>query len=233
LADCGSLYWYTKDIIERTKIKKYVVYFAGFLGGVGFFIAVPIVVVYLFTLGVKGSAVISIVPILMGTIVIYVIVLFLSWKKSKTVFRVVLSSLLFTVLLFGLVNFYITRQSSYRNTSEIEGRRVSDLKRFQRALDFYYEENNSYPIAGAGCQDTSSLEILVPDIIATMPHEVKEAEGHPSYQYASLDGSQYVLKATFENAKRPALETDLDGIILGCDCDDPNYCVGSNLINNN
>lgn len=128
-------------------------------------------------------------------------------------------------VLFAIVVF-LTLGDAKPNDTNI--RRTADLRQLEIAVGFYYDANRRYPAAELGCQDTAPLEVLVsPGYIAAIPHDRKESEGHPPYQYAvSADGSQYVIKAVLtRNVSRS--ESDLDGIILGCDCNDPNFCVGS------
>lgn len=43
-----------------------------------------------------------------------------------------------------------------------------------------------------------------------------------------LAGGQYVFQSYFENKKSRFLRDDLDGVVFGCDCNDPYYCQ-SNL----
>lgn len=96
-------------------------------------------------------------------------------------------------------------------------------------LDIYHESNDTYPIVPSGCQGLSVLDQFLDVSLFNIQDPSKESS-QPPYKYAvSDDGSQFILRATFST--RPysgeLLNKDLDGVILGCNCNDPNYCIGS------
>lgn len=107
--------------------------------------------------------------------------------------------------------------------------RVFDLKEVLQALKSYYKDNNSYPII-AGCTSDNYLAIanLIGKYMSNVPFDPINS-GINVYMYTG-NGSNFILKANLENVDNPSLsasffEDDLDGQVMGCDCDDPAYCI--------
>lgn len=147
-------------------------------------------------------------------------------KKQRIV---VLGILVFVV--FGVLIINSSIQEPRINSNN--ARRVSDIGQMNIAFALYFQKHNTYPDTSPGCQDLSTATALESEeFIGILPRERREQEGHPSYQYAvAADGSAFVVKATLDESSyhKSALLHDLDGSILGCECDDPNYCLGSSL----
>ena len=213
--------------MDKAKLKIYAIYFALFISGIVFFILVPIVV--LFLLFLTGYAVISLKIPLAVIAIIDGGIMFWFWKKKKIDFYIVLSSLIATIILISFFVIISSRISTSRSIIHRDGRRMRDIKQLELALELYHKDNGNYPIVSIGCHHISVLDdFLIPVFVPAVPREQFEAKGHPPYEYASSgDGSRYVLKATIEK-ESSALQQDLDESVLGCNCDDPNYCVGIN-----
>jgi len=81
------------------------------------------------------------------------------------------------------------------------------------------------------CVDVSSLETyLVPQYLQNIPTGI---DSHGYYVSVSHDRSTYILKArldrTFATLKH---KDDVDGQVLGCNCDDPIFCITANKSEN-
>lgn len=90
-----------------------------------------------------------------------------------------------------------------------------------RIVDSFFQEN----------QDALCLEInllMEKDSIlenAKRKFSEREAQGRARFQIGKDPYQQiYVLRIIMKN-NAPELKKDVDGMVFGCDCDDPNYCV--------
>ncbi|KKS37751.1 MAG: hypothetical protein A3G49_05635 [Candidatus Sungbacteria bacterium RIFCSPLOWO2_12_FULL_41_11] len=151
-------------------------------------------------------------------------------KRSKKIFLFFI--LLIIVIIFGLF-LYLNSPFIHWKYANPNREQLSRLKTLELSLDLYRDKKGSYPVVGSDCQEVSILkQYLIPEFLG----ERDAVYGYPAnyanpprYFYAnSPDGRQFVLK-TLLTKDSSALKNDLDGTILGCNCDDPNYCTsGSN-----
>lgn len=115
----------------------------------------------------------------------------------------------------------VTAQSRARDS-----RRVSDLRQIGLALDMYYDKNNTYPVVG-GCTSanwaTMTRAIEDSKIMVAVPKDPLNS-GSNVYVYAS-NGTNFVLSAPLESSNSTYFATDVDGIKMGCNCNDPVYCL--------
>ena len=106
-----------------------------------------------------------------------------------------------------------------------DARRVGDIMQLRTSLEWYFDDNHlRYP---------SNLSGLVPTYVPIFPKDPTGAD----YDYAvSVDGKKYVLRAVTSRPKScyqriygsfSPLNNDLDGMVLGLDCNDPAYCYGN------
>lgn len=107
------------------------------------------------------------------------------------------------------------------------GYAVTNINEIKLALGQYYAVHQSYPKTGGECvlADAVTHELIdagfLPKSFAT-----QLAEGYPVDVGVSSDALNYVLRSEGSGFKNsPVLATDTDGSMLGCNCDDPNYCV--------
>ena len=86
-----------------------------------------------------------------------------------------------------------------------DARRIADLKEIQKALEFYYDANGTYPIGSQGVNIWSShtdaygnndnyIVGLAPTYIPTLPRDPRYDTGGAGYLYLS-DGTDYILIA--------------------------------------
>lgn len=219
--------------IDKTKILRYFLVFL--VGPVFSLVAFIFIFFFLFS---EGVFLISTQPKFTEWVypaaiplVFYSGVLFVVWRtRGKDFYPVLLSAIFAFIALVFVTNSFQSMPHSQVNPRNI--RRAGDLRQLALTLEFYYENEGLYPIVADGCRDISVLEeFLVPTYSAGLPRERQEAGGHPPYKYAvSAEGTKYVLRATFGTLSPQfdtQLEDDLDGIVLGCRCDDPHYCLDS------
>jgi hypothetical protein len=150
------------------------------------------------------------------------------WKSGKRSWLVLAASgfgFLFGLAVFSTALSDHNPGSGYRAR---DARRIADMKQLQLALDLYSDEHNRlYPPVTDGCSDINILSsYLVPKYMSVLPIEPEKESKHPQYQIEiSPNREDYVLKAVLGESSNSALSRDLDGQVLGCQCDDPNYCV--------
>lgn len=103
-----------------------------------------------------------------------------------------------------------------------DARRISDLRQVQNGLELYYNRNGAYP-TGTSWDQLSATLINAGIGISNVPSDPTNNTTY-YYRYGS-DGASYVLGAQLEDTNNPRLNDDVDGIILGVDCNDPVYCI--------
>ena len=159
------------------------------------------------------------------TLLVIVLIKFISTKTvSSQIWLSIGINFLALVAYFFLAGYFHWGAKIYTR----DARRIADVKQVLLALELYQKEKGGYPIVTSACNDLSILnKFLVPNFISYLPRESLEAQEYTSYKYAvSSDGLQFVVGVTFEKYNS-ALQQDLEGIVLGCNCDDPNYCMGN------
>lgn len=104
---------------------------------------------------------------------------------------------------------------------------ISNVMQIQLALDLYFEAHHSYPNTGGQCTlfDGSGSELVTSGFLPKQT--AAEVVGrYPVKMSVSPDALHYVIESEGSGFKDASvLTTDTDGQILGCSCDDPNYCV--------
>lgn len=140
------------------------------------------------------------------------------------------------IIVMGFFASFILSFLQPRHRVPRDARRIADIKQLQLALEIYADKNDDlYPPLSAACADIEALEShLVPNYIPVFPKDSlassRHVGRHPQYQIAvHEDRKSYVLKAQLEDTDFTALKVDLDGKILGCNCDDPNYCADGKI----
>lgn len=102
-----------------------------------------------------------------------------------------------------------------------DSRRIGDVRQLKLALSLYFKDHEKYP---------SDLDALMPQYLGPT---LRDPSTGGRYGYAT-NGAHYVLGTKLEDPTDPylgslqdkQLGTDLDGMQLGLNCDDPVYCVG-------
>ena len=108
-----------------------------------------------------------------------------------------------------------------------DARRISDLRQVQNGLELYYNKNGSYP-SGTFNNPTqwNTIKTTLENAgigISNIPIDPTNNSTY-YYRYGS-DGTSYVLGAQLEDPNNPRLNDDVDGTVLGINCNDPVYCI--------
>ena len=130
---------------------------------------------------------------------------------------------------FILANTQKVFRHGHEGPEFINKKRTTDLRNLQISLEIYHEENGNYPIT-TDCSDVGVLGGL-----AVGFDDPLSDSGWSQYEYSSdSNGGSYVLKASLQKLDSDYyygthVGQDLDGLQLGCQCDDPNYCVSNKV----
>ncbi len=116
-----------------------------------------------------------------------------------------------------------------------DSRRISDMRETQTAIELYYSKCGYYPgpAANPTCAPNWSavsgwdgLTASIKDSNLGVSRVPVDPSANRLYEYASSDGTSYVIKADLEDVNNAVLKDDIDGsTVQGLDCDDPAYCV--------
>ena len=125
-------------------------------------------------------------------------------------------SILASVFLVGLRGF---RAGAY------DSRRMADMQKVQAYLEIYYTRNRLYP--NVSTWSALQSELVNSEVgISAIPNDPIPGQTY-YYGVDSSDFQSYVLGAKFSTPDHSALKepTELDGTVLGVNCDDPVFCV--------
>lgn len=141
-------------------------------------------------------------------------------KKGFTLIEmlivIAIISILASTFLVGLRGF---RAGAY------DSRRLADMQKVQSYLEIYYTKNRLYP--NVSSWSALQTELVNANIgLSAIPNDPIPG----SFYYYGVDTSDfqsYVVGAKFSTSDHSALKepTELDGTILGVDCNDPVFCV--------
>jgi type II secretion system protein G len=125
-----------------------------------------------------------------------------------------LIELLVVISIIGLLASIVLVSLNSARSKARDARRKTDLQQISKALDMYYQDNNSYPSSDS-CPWSSwaCWATLIPSqYISKMPTDPKPADlGNCSitqncyiYRYCNL-GDKYILVANLENVPSPLM----------------------------
>jgi len=154
-------------------------------------------------------------------------------KKSK---GFTLIELLIVIAILGILGSILL--VSLTGTPQIKARdskRIGDIASLRLLINLYYTDCGSYPASLGGT--TNSLKnppncFQSANALPELPKDPKWSSStkgcsdqfESDYRYAT-SGTTYVLAACLEDSNAKVLESDLNGPVLGINCDTPVYCV--------
>lgn len=122
-----------------------------------------------------------------------------------------LIELLIAIVIVGLLATLVMVNIGGATSRARDTRRASDLKQIATALELYYQDANYYPggtggtcysdtTTGGTCTSWSTLLDVggVRKYIPLVPKDPKNAS-YNIYKYCNVDGTKFVVVATFEN----------------------------------
>ena len=133
--------------------------------------------------------------------------------------------IILTVLLISFALYFGGSEGSSESTKRVNYS-INNIGEIKLALELYYSAHQSFPKTGGQC---IAVETVSPQLIEAgfqKSFTTQLALGYPIKLSVSSDALHYVLESEGSGFKDSSvLTTDIDGQILGCNCDDPNYCV--------
>ena len=145
-----------------------------------------------------------------------------TYKKSSKKSGFSLVELLVVIAIISILSSVVFASLNSARAKGRDGKRVSDLKQLQLALELYYDA-----AAPASFPSGTSLSGLAPTYIQSIPVDpMNTAPYQYTYQAVNSSGaacssgtcSSYVLKGSLES-KNSALDGDYDTDSAGVDCD--------------
>lgn len=159
---------------------------------------------------------------------LFLLYLWLKWSSIWVWVGGVLGFMVLVLLLLSSISSGVHASRGRR-----DARRISDLKQYQLALSIYAQQNSGlYPPLQppSACLDITAVGdyLLRDQIMPSIASDPLVSTSHDNYKVAvSGDRKSYVIRAVLGNNDNSVLKSDIDGNVLGCNCNDPNYCVTS------
>jgi general secretion pathway protein G len=143
-----------------------------------------------------------------------------SMKNNKKGFTLI--EILVVVAIIGLLSSIILVGLGGFQARARDANRIADLRQVENGLALYYNRYRVYP--NANTWDALRTALTGAGVgVNRIPDDPLPGQ---TYQYAvSGDGQQYVLAATLEDNNNRELLKDVDGTVLGINCNDPVYCT--------
>jgi len=114
------------------------------------------------------------------------------------------------------------------STPALDARRLSDLRETQNALELYYNQNGTYPIATTWAMMAADIERAN---IGVLQIPNTPVSGETYYYQSFADGSSYVLGAKLDNGNNPAFDnyvpptTGVPSGMINCTAAKKEYCL--------
>lgn len=148
---------------------------------------------------------------------------FFSKRKGQKGFTLI--ELLVVIAIIGILATIVLVSLNTARQKARDVRRVSDMRQVALALEMYYDAHTDtgYP-GSSGTNQWAAMETALEGdgVIASVPTD----PGTGTYEYwVDATNQSYVLNATLEDTGNSALDDDLDGTVLVCNCADPEYCI--------
>ena len=149
------------------------------------------------------------------------------FRKNRKGFTLI--ELLVVIAIIGILATIVLVSLNAAREKARDTKRLGDLRQVSLALEMYYDDNRSYPGGSevTGCNDWATMETAIETggHMTALPVDPVNS-GTNVYTYES-DATDYVLRAQLENSSNAALDTDVDGTVMSCDCTDANdyYCI--------
>ena len=133
--------------------------------------------------------------------------------------------IILTVLLISFALYFGGSESSSESTKRVNYS-INNIGEIKLALELYYSAHQSFPKTGGQCIAVEAVSSQLIEAGFQKSFTTQLALGYPIKLSVSSDALHYVLESVGSAFKDSSvLTTDVDGQILGCNCDDPNYCV--------
>lgn len=134
-----------------------------------------------------------------------------------------LIELMVVIAIIGLLASIILVSLSTAQQKGRDARRIADLKEIETALELYYSDHNSYPVATTQTSAVTALTALVPTYISNLTDDPLGGSYHYVY-LSTAGGTFYCLGSIIESAVKPA--SSCNTTALGGSLSGVQYSVG-------
>ncbi len=112
-----------------------------------------------------------------------------------------LIELLVVIAIIGMLSSVVLASMNTARKKARDARRMADIKSLQTALELFYDNGNTYPVAPSAIEitESSTLGALTPDIITKLPSDPTQT-GTNNYHYgATSPVNGYAIAIKKEN----------------------------------
>lgn len=145
------------------------------------------------------------------------------FHKNRKGFTLI--ELLVVIAIIGILATIVLVSLNAARQKARDTKRLGDLRQVALALEMYYDDERKYPggTESSGCDDWTAMDSAIETggYMTSVPVDPINS-GTKVYTYESNE-VDYVLRAQLENTKNVALDTDVDGTVLSCNCADASY----------
>ncbi len=145
----------------------------------------------------------------------------MSSKKSIRGFTLI--ELLTVIAIIGILTSVVMPSLTGARERARDSERVTEVGQIVLGIELYYNTCREYPTAPlvVGRNNGCPVGITLGSFIPSIPVDSLGV----AYDYATAAGA-FVVETEFETTVNSALTNDLDGTVIGIDCDDPHFCKG-------
>ena len=109
-----------------------------------------------------------------------------------------LIELLVVISIIGMLSSIVLASLNSARAKARDAQRLSDLRELQKALEFYYDDNRTYPPPDSGSEVVTSLTELVPNYIPVLPSDPTRT-GVNGYRYYRSPSDVFTLLVQLES----------------------------------
>lgn len=150
-----------------------------------------------------------------------------------------------TPIVTGVTLTYATDDTTGKRAISRDSERARDIKTVEKFLRAYFDQVHRDPLGESGLLAPRRWDILKQSLVSqarehrsffsvwrnierNFPEEPQNVSDAFLYDYhTDPSGSSFLLSVKLERSSSRALQSDIDGLVLGVNCNDPVFCLGA------